>query len=80
MMTFFKVLGILAAAVVGVAVLWFVILPVIGFCLGLCWTVLWGLAGILLFVVKIGIFIGLVLFVGFLLLRLIAKGLELILY
>jgi len=79
-MRFFKVLGILAAAVVGVAVLWFVILPVTGFCLGFCWTVLWGLAGILLFVVKIAIFIGLVLFVGFLLLRLIAKGLELILY
>ncbi len=80
MMTFFKVFGILAAAVLGVLVLLFVVLPVIAFCLGLCWTVLWGLAGLLVFVLKIAIFIGLVLFVAFLLLRLIAKGLELILY
>lgn len=80
MMTFFKVLGILAAAILGVVVLWLIVLPVIGFCLGLCWTVLWGLAGLLVFVVKIAIFIGLVLFVAFLVLRLIVKGLELILY
>jgi len=80
MMTFFKLLGILAAAIVGVLVLWFVILPIIVFCFSLCFSIVWGFAGVLAFLAKIVVFIGLLAFICLLILRVIAWGLELILY
>ena len=80
MMMFFKLLGIVVAAVLGVLLFWFVILPVIVFCFGLSFSVLWGFAGVLALLAKIAIFVGLLAFICLLLLRLVAKGLELILY
>ncbi len=80
MMTFFKLLGIVVAAVLGVLVFWFVILPIVVFCFGLCFSVLWGIASVLAFLAKIAIFVGLLAFICLLLLRVAAWGLELILY
>ena len=80
MMTFFKLLGILVAAVLGVLLFWFVILPVVVFCFGLCFSVIWGVAGVLAFLAKIAIFVGFLVFICLLLLRIAAWALELILY
>jgi len=80
MMTFFKLFGILVVAVLGVLLFWFVLLPIIVFCFGLFFAVVWGLAGVLAFLAKIAIFVGFLAFICLLLLRAVAWGLELVLY
>ncbi len=79
-MMIFKLLGIIVAAVLGVLLFVFVIVPILVFCFGLCFSVLWGFAGVLAFLAKITIFFGLLALICLLILRAVAKGLELILY
>lgn len=76
MLTLFKLLGIAVAAILGILVFVYVVVPIAGFCL----SVLWALAAIFAFIAKVCIFVGLLFLAALILLRLVAKGLELILY
>jgi len=71
-----KWLAVALAVFVGLLVFIYVIVPIIG----LIFSGLWLVAGAVAFLAKVLLFVGLVFFVLLLIVRLIVRGLEMVLY